>query len=178
VTKGATSQTALDYMLSDAAQPVYDCLAKRKVVVTPTLVVYAAVARARSKGAPLSKAFTDFIDGMGRIALRLHQAGITLLSGTDTSDLEAMTILPGSSLLDELEMLQKAGIPPREVIGIATFNAAKTLKLDGRTGAIAAGKDADFLLVSADPGADVGNLRKLVAVYRGGRELTISSTSR
>jgi imidazolonepropionase-like amidohydrolase len=43
--------------------------------------------------------------------------------------------------------------------------------LEARTGSIAVGKAADFLLLEADPGLDIANVRKLRAVYRGGVQL-------
>lgn len=171
VTPGATSAAAIDYMLSEASTPLYRCLAAKGVEVAPTLVVYPAVARARSKGKPFPQDFHDFMAGTGRIAARLHRSGVTLLAGSDTSDLRTMDIAPGSSLLDELQLLQDAGIPANEVIVIATANAARTIGVDVSVGTVEAGKAADFLLLTADPDEDVGNFRRLRAVYRGGRRV-------
>ena len=170
VTPKATADDAIAYMLSGAAEGLYRCLASRRVAVTPTLVVYPAVARDRGKGT-ISAEAERFIGGLKRIALRLHEAGVPLLSGTDTSDVGGLTIAPGASLLDELEMLQGAGIAARDVIAMATVNAARVLALEGKTGSIAPGKAADFVLLDADPGADIGNARKQVAVYRAGRRV-------
>lgn len=170
VTPKATADDAIAYMLSGAAEGLYRCLASRRVAVTPTLVVYPAVARDRGKGT-ISAEAERFIGGLKRIALRLHEAGVPLLSGTDTSDVGGLTIAPGASLLDELEMLQAAGIPARDVIAMATVNAARALALEGKTGSIAPGKAADFVLLDADPGVDIGNARKQVAVYRAGRRV-------
>lgn len=168
VTPKATPDAAIAYMLSDAAEPLYDCLASRGVEVTPTLVVYPAVARARAKGGAMPEGAQAFIDSVGRIALRLHRKRVTLLAGTDTSDLDVVEIEPGASLIDELEMMQRAGIPQRDIISIATANAARTLGVAQRTGTIEAGKAADFLLLDADPGIDARHFRKPFAVYRAG----------
>jgi imidazolonepropionase-like amidohydrolase len=171
VTPGATSASAIDYMLSEASTPTYRCLADKGVEVAPTLVFYPAVARARAKGKPFPREFDDFIAGTGRIAARLHRSGVTLLAGSDTSDLEATDIAPGRSLLDELQLLQDAGIPANEVVVIATTNAARTIGVDATVGTVEAGKTADFLLLTADPGEDVGNFHRLRAAYRGGRQV-------
>ncbi len=170
VTPKATADDAIAYMLSGAADGLYRCLVSRRVAVTPTLVVYPAVARDRGKGT-ISAEAERFIGGLKRIARRLHEAGVPLLSGTDTSDVGGLTIAPGASLLDELEMLQAAGIPARDVIAMATVNAARVLALASKTGSIAPGNAADFVLLDADPGADIGNARKQVAVYRAGRRV-------
>ena len=66
-------------------------------------------------------------------------------------------------------MLQASGIAPGAIIAIATRNAARTLGVEQRVGTIEVGKTADFLLLSADPGVDIRNVRKLVAVYRHGQ---------
>lgn len=170
VTPGATADAAIAYLVSDEAESLYQCLASRGVAVTPTLVIYPAVARAKGKGVMPAGA-EAFIDGVKRITLRLHRSGVRLLAGTDTSDVGELELQPGASLLDELEMLQDAGIAPRDVLRISTANAADTLRLGARTGTIAAGKAADFVLVAADPGDDIRNLRRIEAVYRAGRRI-------
>ncbi|MBY0421935.1 MAG: amidohydrolase family protein [Parvularculaceae bacterium] len=168
---GAKVDDAVAYMLSDAALPLYKCLASRGVEVTPTLVVYQAVARARAKGGALPEGAADFIRNMGLIALRLHREGVTLLSGADTSDLESLPLAPGASLLDELELLQQAGIPARDIIAIATINAARTLGAEARTGSIEVGRSADFLLLRGDPGEDVRRFRDEAEIYRAGKRV-------
>lgn len=177
VTAQATADDGIAYMLSDDAEGLYRCLASRRVVVTPTLVVYPAVALQRGQGTMPAGA-DAFVDAMKRIALRLHRAGVPLLSGTDASDVGGLTIAPGASLLGELDMLQAAGIPARDVIAMATVNASRALGLAARTGAIAPGRAADFVLLDADPGADIGNVRKQVAVYRAGRRVHVTGTPR
>lgn len=170
----ATPAAALAYMESEEAAPLYACLAERGVAVTPTLVVYPAVAQSRFDDGPLPVEFITFIEAMKRIALRLHRSGVPLLAGTDAASTGALEIAPGLSLLDELEMLQSSGIPAADIVAIATSNAAKALGVETMKGSIAPGKDADFLLLDADPGADAANFRKLRAVYRAGKRIAQS----
>jgi imidazolonepropionase-like amidohydrolase len=61
----------------------------------------------------------------------------------------------------EPEMLAEAGIPSLDVIVAATRNSADALQQLNRTGTIQAGKRADLLLLSANPGEDIRNLRKV-----------------
>jgi imidazolonepropionase-like amidohydrolase len=168
VTPGATADSAIAYLESDAAAPLYRCLASRGVAVTPTLVLYPAVALSRGKG-KMPDGADMFIAGMQRIVLRLHRAGITLVAGTDVSDVGDLPLVEGVSLLDELAMLQAAELAPRAVISAATANAARVLGVDDRVGTIDAGKVADFLLLDTDPGKDVQAFRALAAVYRHGK---------
>ena len=109
----------------------------------------------------------EAFDSLRRITRRMYDAGVPLLSGSDTAA-GVLDVAPGTSLLAELEQLQLSGIPPSEIIVIATSNAARALGVDAKTGSIAVGKAADFLLLEADPGADVANVRRLEAVVRNG----------
>ena len=62
----------------------------------------------------------------------------------------------------ELELLVDAGIPPLDTIVAATRNSATALGEINNTGTIQEGKRADLLLLSANPGEDNRNLRKVV----------------
>jgi len=61
----------------------------------------------------------------------------------------------------EPELLAEAGIPSLDVIVAATRNSADALQQVNQTGTIQAGKRADLLLLSANPGEDIRNLRKV-----------------
>src|SRR5262245_42954744 len=103
----------------------------------------------------------------------MYDACLSMRTGTDTAWVPAprVTIPPGKSMLDELQELQESGIPPRQILVSATLRAAQTLGVDAKTGSIAVGKAADFLLLEADPGIDVANVRRLRSVYSGGRRV-------
>jgi imidazolonepropionase-like amidohydrolase len=62
----------------------------------------------------------------------------------------------------EPELLVDAGIPPLDVIVAATRNSAAALGELNDAGTLQAGKRADLLLLSANPGEDIRNLRKVV----------------
>ena len=51
----------------------------------------------------------------------MYDNGVTVLSGTDIPNFE---LVPGASIHHELEILVESGIPPLEVIKIATKNGA------------------------------------------------------
>lgn len=90
----------------------------------------------------------------------LHGRGIRLLPGTDDGT--------GFTLLRELELYQQAGIPPAEVLRIATLGMAQYLGRSDRLGSIEPGKLADFFLVPGDPTQDVSAVRQARMVMRGG----------
>jgi imidazolonepropionase-like amidohydrolase len=58
--------------------------------------------------------------------LRYHEAEVVLAAG---SDLPQAWTIPGVSLHEELELLAGAGIPPLDVLTIATRNGAEALGL-------------------------------------------------
>lgn len=98
----------------------------------------------------------------------LHTAGAGLLAGTDTPN---PFVLPGSSLLEELENFARAGVPPAEIIWIATRQAAHFLGALEEWGTIEQGKRADLVLLEADPLADIRNVRRRAGVMVRGRWL-------
>ncbi len=96
---------------------------------------------------------------------RLHEAGVTLTAG---SDLAMPWLAPGSSLHRELELLVEAGIPPLEVLRIATGNAGRALGRRGDLGTLTPGALADLVVLRADPVAEIRNTRAIERVYREG----------
>jgi imidazolonepropionase-like amidohydrolase len=164
------SQRAIEYLLSETANPIYECLAERQVTVTPTLVIYPAIAARRAAGSEIPPEFIEFIESMKRITYRLYESNVTLLAGTDTSDFgDLVAISPGISIHDEMALLEEAGIPPSEIITMASENAARSMGIANSKGSIQAGSDADFVMLSADPGESVRNFQTIVLVYQMGQ---------
>jgi imidazolonepropionase-like amidohydrolase len=85
-----------------------------------------------------------------RNTLRLFQAGVPIAVASE-----------GRPVQQELELLASAGIPPLDVIVAASRNGALALRTNDR-GTIEAGKRADLLLLSANPGEDIANFRRVV----------------
>lgn len=166
---GAKQEDAINYLLSDQAEPLYRCLADRRVNVTPTLVLYESIARARSGGGPLPEQFRKFIAQMQAITLRLHRAGVPLLPGTDSSDLDRPAVSPGVSMLRELELLRGAGIGGSDLVRIVAANPARALGIDSLGRLIAPGLPADFLILSVDPRSSASAYATPTAIYLRGR---------
>jgi len=97
---------------------------------------------------------------------RVHEAGITVLAGSDVQS----GVFPGPSLHRELANLVKAGFTPAEAIRAATLDPARFLADNGEidTGKIAPGLRADLLLVEGDPTQDIGALANIRAVVLNG----------
>lgn len=96
---------------------------------------------------------------------RLRAAGATVLYGTDLGN----TVSDGIDL-EELALLEEAGLSRAEVVDAATRVPAAWLGLD-RLGAIDVGKAASFLVVDRDPLEDPAALGAPHAVFIDGRRV-------
>lgn len=94
---------------------------------------------------------------------RIHDAGGVLVLATDR------TFAPAA--LRELELVAEAGIPPLQVLRIATLNGAIFLGRERELGSIEPGKLADLVLLDADPSEDITAVRRVSRVWKGGREI-------
>lgn len=94
------------------------------------------------------------------IVRKLHERGIRILPGTDTS-------YPGFVLLRELESLADAGIAKSDVLQLATIESARHLGLDQSLGSITPGKKAQLILVEGDPTDNIADLYKVRTVMKG-----------
>ena len=90
----------------------------------------------------------------------LHDKHVTLVTGTDT--------LAGLMLHHEFALYVRAGVTPAETLRCATIEAARVMKLDKRSGSIAAGKIADLVVIDGDPLAHIDDIGKVVSTMRGG----------
>ncbi|NNF59549.1 MAG: amidohydrolase family protein, partial [Rhodothermaceae bacterium] len=97
---------------------------------------------------------------------RLYNAGVLLTAGSDVPN---PWVIPGVSLHEELQLLHNAGIPPLDVLQIATYNGAVALRLDDEIGSIEVGKEADLVILTADPTLDLANTRTIEAVVVDGQ---------
>ncbi|QWP78666.1 amidohydrolase family protein [Lysobacter sp. K5869] len=105
-------------------------------------------------------AYRQAFPSMLKLLKSLHDAGITLLPGTDA--------MSGYMLHAELETYARAGIPNAEVLRLATLTPAQVLGVDKDRGYIAPGKYADLVLIDGDPTKDMRDIRKVDAVFKGG----------
>lgn len=97
------------------------------------------------------------------------RAGVPILAGSDAGN---PATFHGSSLIHELELLARAGVPLPEVLLAATSRPAN--RLGQRTlGRIEKGSVADLVVLGADPLADATAYRDVKGVYLGGRKLDL-----
>lgn len=99
---------------------------------------------------------------------KLHQAGAPLLFGTASG---IPGVVFGASVEREMAALADLGIPPVEVLRMATFLPVRLLDPGARFGVLAPGAYADLLLVEGDPTADPHAIAKVVGVWQAGARL-------
>jgi hypothetical protein len=96
----------------------------------------------------------------------MRRAGVGFLAGTDALN---PYCFPGFSLHDELALLVQAGLTPMEALQAATINPAVYMGRSDQLGTVAKGKLADLILLDANPLNDIGNTKRISAVFLGGR---------
>ena len=106
-------------------------------------------------------AYREAFPAMLRLLKALHDAGVTMIPGTDA--------LAGYTLHHELELYARAGIPVAEVLRMATLTPALVMGVNKDLGLVAPGKLADMVLIDGDPTKDIRDIRKITTVIKGGK---------
>jgi imidazolonepropionase-like amidohydrolase len=96
----------------------------------------------------------------------LSDAGIVIAMGTDSGGGPGR--FQGYFEHLELEYETKAGLTPMQALVSATGGAAKALNISNRVGTLEKDKEADFVLLSANPLDDIKNTRSIEQVWIGG----------
>ena len=92
-------------------------------------------------------------------------AGIPIATGTDAGN---PLTLHGPAIYAEIEAMQASGMTPSQIIIASTATASRAMGLDKDVGTVEKGKDADLVILAADPSADAANFRRIRYVVRAG----------
>jgi imidazolonepropionase-like amidohydrolase len=174
--------------------PVKDMIAdlvKHNVAITSTLAVFEAFDGDRP---PVEQRFLDAVsqeaavnylsarsrarggaDSPALAALRKEleferafvKAGGLLIAGADPTGNGGA--LAGFADQRNIELLVEGGFTPVEAIQIATANGAKFLGQLDRVGTVAAGKQADLLVINGNPATRIADIRNLKFVFKDGK---------
>jgi imidazolonepropionase-like amidohydrolase len=181
------SWAKLDVNGSQVQALIHDLVAHH-VAVTSTLPVFEAYVPGRPKlqqrvlDAMSSESAQSYLIARSRISmdspfaalfkkemdfeLAFVKAGGLLLAGPDPTGNGAT--LPGFGDQREIELLVEAGFTPVEAIQIGTGNGAIYLGKQDRIGTLAAGKDADFVLIKGDPSKKIEDIENVETVFKDG----------
>ena len=146
---------------STEIKDMIESLVQNQIPVDPTLSIYEAIFKGGIPDPQNEQRWSKVL----QLTKMMHDRGVKILSGTDIPNFE---LVAGESLHHELELLVEAGINTSEVIKIATRNGAEALDLINQTGTIEPGKQADILILSANPIEDIANTKRIDAVISNG----------
>ena len=144
---------------SEGDATAFTLMRDRGVTLCPTLAAGDAIARYRGwNGAEPAPAAVQ----ADRAAFRLARAsGVAICMGGDVG------VFPHGDNAREMELLVANGMTPVAVLRSATSVNARAFGLGDR-GRIAPGLLADLVAVAGDPGRDIGAVRKVTLVMKGG----------
>lgn len=109
-----------------------------------------------------------YVELRNQITRTLGQVGAKLMAGSDAPE---WMLLGGFALHRELESLVAAGLSPYAALAAATRVPHEWLGDLAELGTLERGKQADILLLDADPLAAIGNTRAIAGVAWRGRWL-------
>jgi imidazolonepropionase-like amidohydrolase len=108
----------------------------------------------------------DLLKKEMELELAFFKAGGFLLAGPDPTGIGGT--VAGFGDQRQVEILVEAGFTPLEAIHIATSNGAQFLGESGSIGTIAAGKQADLILVRGDPSTKISDIENVEIVFKDG----------
>ena len=98
---------------------------------------------------------------------RAQRGGVNVTAGTDLTN---PFVVPGHSMHEELRLLvDGCGFTPTEAIVAGTGRAAELLGQADELGTVEKRKLADLVVLDGNPLDDIGNTRRISAVYKGGK---------
>jgi imidazolonepropionase-like amidohydrolase len=89
--------------------------------------------------------------------VRAHKIGVPIIAGSDAG---SCGVAHGIGFLNELELMERAGLPPLAVINSATGNSSNRLAFKEKFGLIKPGYQSRFMLTRHSPLENVSNLSR------------------
>lgn len=151
---------------------VAERIVEKGVVVSPTIQTgYRQIERLRDKHAKTDAEQATLADLEYKLETklsfvnRLRELGAKIVMGTDA-------IATFGDYTVGLELLNRAGLSPMEVLKAATSAAADAIGLGDVVGRLQIGKAADIVVVNGDPTADIRAAGDIALVMRAGEVIT------
>jgi imidazolonepropionase-like amidohydrolase len=191
----SAGEYTLDHMSPDSAEAkdLIDTLVRHHVAITSTLPVFEGdagggrpplrqqaldamspeareaffILRQRSASSPAPKIDPAMLFKRNMELERAFvAAGGLLIAGPDPTG--RGDVIPGFGDQREIELLVEAGFTPVEAIKIATLNGATYMGKEKQIGSIAAGKNADLVVIKGDPSKKISDIENVEIVFKDG----------
>lgn len=130
------------------------------LALIPTLTLFDFESR---KGDESDQERNQWISQMVAELAAYNQAGGDILFGTDIGYIDHYDTAM------EFDLMSKAGMTFPQILASLTTNPARKFGFSDHLGRIAAGMDADIVVLSADPAVDISALSKVRYTIRGGK---------
>ena len=139
---------------------IFAAMAAKRIAFCPTLAAADASARYRGwSGAEPAPAAVRMSRGSVRLALA---AGVPICMGGDVG------VFAHGQNAREMELMVAAGMTPAQVLIAATSGNARWMRVGDRLGAVKPGLLADLVAVAGDPSTNIGGVRAVRLVLKGG----------
>ncbi len=139
-------------------------MTRTRMLLVPEAWSKVMTSRASREGA--ESLFVPLLQKEMKFEREFVAAGGLLMSGCDPTG-DGHT-LAGLGDQRNIELLAEAGFTPAEVIHIATQNGATFLGESQRLGTVAAGKQADLVLLNGDLAKDITTIERPEVVFKAG----------
>jgi imidazolonepropionase-like amidohydrolase len=100
---------------------------------------------------------TEILDQHAAALIKAHELGVQIIAGSDAG---SYGVKHGLGLLDELELMERVGLSPLDVINSATGSSSTRLAFKEKFGQVKAGFLSRFILTRHSPLKSIANLRK------------------
>jgi imidazolonepropionase-like amidohydrolase len=133
---------------------------RQHTALIPTLTLFEVEGRKHNDG----QASIDKVEALTQGQLRaFHAAGGQVLFGTDVGYTDAF------DTTEEYRLMAAAGLDWRAILASLTVNPASRFGYGTRKGTLAVGRDADLVVLNADPAQDVTAFAKVADTISAGR---------
>ncbi len=133
-----------------------DLMLEHGTYLVPTLIAPQSVLKAAESGQRVAAWAIEkskrVMEAHQNSVARAYQAGVKIAMGTDSG------VGPHGTNLEELALMTEIGMSPMEAIVASTRVAADCLEWGDRVGTLSVGKEADVVITSQDPLADIRSL--------------------
>jgi imidazolonepropionase-like amidohydrolase len=129
----------------------------------------------KTRNNPEAQSIKQALKQANRNLKTLSEAGVSIGLGTDSG----INLGQWQGYFEhmEMEMMVKAGLTPMQALVAGTGGAAHVWKLEQNLGTIQPGKQADLLVLNANPLSDIRNTRQIHSVWIGGRQMAQAKTN-